>query len=89
MRFWTNVYGNFFHPYNKPNPIPDFGQLFQDHPVYNIIYMKDFASIDTNISTIGSYVCTLRPLKVECRQDFDLQLLACCTGKFPAAGGSC
>jgi len=34
MRFWTNVYGNFFHSYDEPNPISDFDQLFQDYPVY-------------------------------------------------------
>lgn len=34
MRFWSNVYRNFFHTYDKPNLIPDFDKLFQDHPVY-------------------------------------------------------
>lgn len=31
LRFWTNVYGDFFHPYDEPDKITDFGQLFQDH----------------------------------------------------------
>ena len=36
--------------------------------------MRDFASIDTQISATGPRVCELWPLEVDCRLDFDLKL---------------